>query len=299
MKWLNYHHLYYFYMVAKEGTISRAAEKLRVSQPSISGQIKLLEESLEQQLFVKKGRNLVLSEFGESILPDAEKIFETGNTLIAKAKSDDHDKMSNLSIGVVDSIPKIMIANLVSRFLGDSPRHRAYCREGFIDFLMMALLEGKLDLILTDNLPPTHINVNYHAHVLGHTKLLLYGTSKLKNALKKGKVPLLLPIAQSGIREIVARWVKKKDIDCEIIAEVEDSALLNLLASKGHGLVCETQAVEDDIWKKYHLKRLGVLDEQLTYYAITMDKKIRYDHVSKFVEFIKEVLKLDLLRNSR
>ena len=290
MEWLNYHHLFYFYTVAKEGSVSRAAEKLRVSQPSISAQIKTFEETSGQQLFVKKGRGLIMSDFGKLLFADAEKIFFLGSEVIRKMKEGVAQGGSFLSIGVIDSIPKVLVSNVVSNFLKHSPNNRAYCREGPIEYLLSLLVEGKLDLILADTRSPSYIKIKVHSHLLGKTKLAIYGHSSQAPFQTNKTMPFILPINNSGVRNMFEKWVEEQKIKHTVVAEVEDSALLKLLVSKGHGLMCETAAVEFDLWQRYKIKKFETINKELTYYAITMDRKIRSDYVNIFVDLVKKSL---------
>jgi len=283
MKHLNYHHLYYFYLVAKEGSVSKAGLKLRLSQPTISAQIKLFEETIGYSLFKKSGRGLTLNNIGEKVFLKAEKIFSTGRELLSEVENLTTHPNHRLSLGVPDSMSKLLVANFLSSFLKQSSQNTIYYREGMMDVLLNLLLEGKIDAILTDSLPQNNVKIKIYKHFLGKSEIALYGSISKK--LKSNEpLRIILPVETSGIRDGISKWLDENKQRLFCVAELEEIALAKKLAMMGHGAMFEVTAVSEEMLKYYKLKILEVLDVFQSYYVITLDKKVRNEHLQNFIK---------------
>lgn len=174
MDWLNYHHLYYFWTVAKEGSVTAAAKRLKLSQSTVSGQLKLLEVSLGEKLFRRVGRNLELTEMGKVTLRYADEIFHLGKSLQDVIAGRTDDRVQRLVIGVSDLMPKLILYRLLRPALG-IPGLRVICREDKTDRLLAMLAVHDLDLVLAETPLAGQASVRAFNHPLGESVVTFFG----------------------------------------------------------------------------------------------------------------------------
>lgn len=293
MSKLNYHHLYYFFVVAKEGSVSKAALKLRLAQPTVSSQIKQLEENFKHDLFEKTGRGLMLTQTGKKVFEEAKKIFELGDQLQKDLESNSKPFLTKLSLGVPDTVPKMLVTSLLAKFLRLSNEHSVYCREGTMDVLLSHLLERKIDLIVTDTLPPKNLKIKIHKQLVGRSQVGIYSKFSLEKFNRLKEVPAILPIRNSAMRSLVEDWTEHRGMHLRVIAEVEDSALVKNLASDVQSVVFEIMAIEEEVLKRFNLHKVGETNEYINYYAITLDKKNRAKEIEQFLEIVSQTFLSD------
>lgn len=293
MNKLNYHHLYYFYIVAKEGSVSKAALKLRLAQPTVSAQIKQLEVNLKHELFEKTGRGLLLTQTGRKVFEEAKKIFELGDQLQKDLESNSTHLLTKLSLGVPDTVPKMLVTSLLVKFLKLSTEHSVYCREGTMEVLLSLLLERKIDLIVTDTLPPQNVKIKIFKQLIGRSKVGIFSRFSLDKFKRLKEIPAILPIRNSGMRSLVEEWTEQRRMRLRVIAEVEDSALVKNLASDIQSVVFEIMAIEEEILKRFSLQKVGETDEFISYYAITLDKKNRTKEIEQFLKIVSQTFLSD------
>lgn len=290
MQWLNYHHLYYFWVVNKEGSISSASKLLRIAQPTISAQIKSLENMLAVSLFERKGRKLELTEMGKVVLGYAEEIFSLGKELLEVVEGKSQGKIKALKIGVVDSMPKNIVAKLIAPSLASKEKTNVICYEDHADKLFLELATKELDAVISDFPLPSSVKIKAFNHHLGRSGISFIGSERFtKSKIKFPRIlenePLLLPTIESSVRRELNNWFQKRNITPNIIAEFQDSALMKMLGSKGIGIFPIPSVIEKEIIKDFNLKVIGRISEQLeSFYLITVEKRIKHHSLLTIIE---------------
>lgn len=291
-QWLNYHHLYYFWVVAREGTMTKAAEKLRLSQSTLSEQIKLLEESLGTLLFDRVKRTLVLTEAGRLSFEYCEKIFSTGAELyqLLQQKSAQVDNQL-IRIGSLNSISKNLQIRFLEPFLSNE-KIQFVLVEGSMTYLTDKLRNHQLDIILSNFPARTDVDRDLFNHAIGEmnvvamgTEKFLNGTTDIKEMLKN--CPIFIPTFDSEIRSGLDRWFRQNEVEPNIKGEIEDMALIRLMAMSGKGIVLAPEIVAIDEIRNGTLKVFHRFEEMKEYYyAITPDRKFKnsiVDEMSRIV----------------
>ncbi len=290
MEWLNYHHLYYFWISAREGSIVKSSEKLFVSQPTISAQIKALEDSLGEKLFERVGRRLVLNEAGHIAMKYAEDIFGLGKEMRDTLKGRPSAKLPMLSVGISDAMSKLVAYRLLKPIQQGPEIIRLICREDRTENLIAGLGAQKLDLLLTDAPLPPGSKVKAFNHLLGESGVTFFGTAELTAKFKRGfpgslqGAPLLCPADNTSLRRGLDRWLEAEKIQPQIVGEFEDSALMKVFGQHGSGLFMGPTYVEAEIRAQYKVSVIGrtnAVKEQ--FYAISPERKIKQPAVAKIL----------------
>jgi len=283
MEWINYHHLLYFWTVAKEGSIVKASEKLRLAQPTISGQIKRLEEVLGERLFEKKGRNLVLTEVGQTVFRYAEEIFTLGGELQDVLKGRPTNRPPKIVVGITNSFPRLIAHLLLAPTVEQLSPVNLVCREDKPERLLAELAIHNLDVVLTDAPMNPSIRIKAYNHLLGECGLTIFSTAKLAKSYRHNfpqsldGAPFLLPTDNTIIRQSLDQWFNSRDIRPKIVGEFEDSILLKVFAESGMGLFPAPSVIADELLKRYKIRPVGVLDEvRVQFYAISIEKKLKH-----------------------
>jgi len=280
---LNYKHLHYFWVVAQEGSITRAADRLGVAVQTISGQLSLLERQLGKALFKSQGRGLVLSEAGELALGYADQIFQLGDALSEAVQNSDSGATLRLRTGISDSIPKLLAYRLLSSVTSMPLDVRLICVEGEFETLLADLALHRLDVVLTDRPAPVGGNLKVFSSRLGDFATGLYATPALVEKYVSGfpgnldGAPLLLPTRQNALRARIDRWLENTGIRPKIVGEFEDSALLNTFGQGGLGIFPAPLALADQVNNQLNAIPLGAMEgvsEQI--YAISNERRIRH-----------------------
>lgn len=297
MEWLNYHHLRYFYVVAREGGLKNAASKLRVSQPSISAQIKELEEALGEQLFRRSGRTNVLTDAGQIAYRYAEEIFALGHELINSVKQRPSAQALRLYVGVSDSFPKLVTNQILKPVFGMPQRVYVICREGKIEDLLAQLAAHRLDIVLADEPASSSLNLKTYNHLLGDSAMSFCATPKLAAALKKNfpaslnGAPALLPSENTASRRALERWFQENKIQPKIVAEFEDAALMKVMAVDGKGFIPVATFVSHEAVARYKLQVFGSTEEcREQFYAITAERRITHPAVALITSQAQQLL---------
>ncbi|MBP6785523.1 MAG: LysR family transcriptional regulator, partial [Verrucomicrobiales bacterium] len=240
---LNYHHLRYFWTVAREGSLRRAAETLKVSQPSICSQIQLLEESLGEDLFRPSGRSLMLTEFGQLIFGYAEEIFALGGEILRATKQAPGVRHLRLHVGIIDSFPKLLSHELLRPVLEHQPPVQLTCHEGKLADLVSLLNTHRLDLVLSDEPASPGASGKVFNHPLGTCDVTFCARPELARTLKGrfprnlDAAPALLPTQNCSLRRDLEKWFRSVEVEPRIVAEFEDAALTKIVASDGLGFI--------------------------------------------------------------
>ena len=283
---LNYHHLRYFWVVAREGSVTRAARRLGVAVQTISVQIAQLEQALGKALLAPQGRRLVPTEAGRLALGYADQIFQLGEHMGAALRESDAGNTLRLAVGISDALPKLIAYRLMEAVFHLPQQVRLVCREGEFDTLLAELALHRLDVVLTDRPAPHGGNLKVFSHALGDFEITLFGAPALARRYRKqfphslGVAPMLLPIRGNALRGQIERWLETHDVAPLVIGEFEDSALLTTFGRAGIGLFPAPSVLGADIAAQLGAEPVGVLDEvREQYYAISNERRIRHPAV--------------------
>ena len=286
MEWLNFHHLRYFWAVAGERSVTRAAEKLHISQPTVSAQIRELEEALGEKLFVRSGRKLLLTDAGRLVQRYADEIFGLGRELMDAVRDRPTDRPVRLQVGVVDSLPKLVVFRLLQPALSLAGRVQLVCREANSEPLLAELAIHALDVVLSDAPAGPSLKIRAFNHLLGESTVMVYGVPKLAAAHRPGfpgslnGAPFLLPIEGTPLRRSVDTWFNDNKVRPKVVAEFEDDALIKVFGQAGVGLFLAPTLVDAEITRQLGVRRLGILDDvRERYYAITVERRVSHPAV--------------------
>lgn len=291
MEWLNYHHLHYFWVVAREGSILRACEKLLVSQPTVSTQIRKLEKSLGEKLFARVGRNLVLNDAGRTVYRYADEIFSLGQEIpdAIRGKSSLHEL--KLVVGVADVLSKLIAYRLLEPALRLSDPVYFTCRDGKAEELLADLAVHRLDLVLSDTPVTPTIRVRAFNHLLGECGISIFGTAALARRYRRNfpqslnGAPMLLPTENTSLRQVMDQWFQSQGIRPAAAAEFEDSALLKVFGEAGLGLFPAPTVIEREVQQQYRVRTAGRIESAKThFYAISTERKLRHPAVKAISE---------------
>jgi LysR family transcriptional activator of nhaA len=285
----SYRHLYYFWAVAKEGGLTRAAEKLGLSVQTVSTQVRELEQALGAALLKPSGRSLVLTEAGMAALEQAEQIFQIGETLPERVRDAATAPAMRLAVGISDGLPKLVAQRLLSPVL-DTPQLRLLCHEDEFDDLLGDLALHRLDVVLADRPAPANPNLRVYSHSLGSSPVAWYAHEKWAAAARRdfpaslADVPVLLPTSHAALRARLDHWLADQGLRPRVAGEFEDSALLATFGSEGLGVFPAATAVDDALTGRYGLVNVG-LAEGVTeqFFAVGTDKKISHPLVRRLL----------------
>ncbi len=288
---LNYHHLLYFWVAAREGGIGKACEKLDLAQPTISAQINKLEKDLGQKLFQRAGRGIALTEAGEVVFGYADAIFRTGQDLLNALAGRAGARPSRVVVGIADVLPKLVVHRLLEPLARHPDPVHIVCREGKTDRLLGDLAVHELDVVLSDTLPGPFLKVKSYVHSLGESGLTFFAAPKLMRRLKgpfpkslRG-APLLLPLEGSPMRMALEQWLRANKVVPVIQAEIEDSALIKAFGQAGDGVFAMPGVIEAEICARYGVRVMGRADGPRTrFHAITAERVVRHPAVVTLME---------------
>lgn len=291
MDWINYHHLYYFWLTVKMGTVSAAAESLHLARPTVAAQIKDLEKAIGQKLFEKQGRGLVLTEFGTQIHKYAHEIFSIGHELREFIKTGHGGNRKRFVVGLPDVVPKLIAFELLKPALHMEDRPRTVCYEGKLDQLLTDLALHKIDLVISDAPAPPTMDFKVYNHKLGECGLSMLATPEIAKEYRQDfpssltDAPCLLPTDHTAVRRAMDIWMDDNDIFPEIVAEFEDSALLKVFGQAGEGIFPVPSAIEERVITQYGVELVGRIDEvRDKFYAISAEKRVQHAATSLVVK---------------
>lgn len=300
MEWLNYHHLLYFWTVAREGSVTAAAASLKLTQPTVSAQVKQLEEALGDSLFARRGRTLELTELGKVAFRYADEIFTLGRELQSVFSGRGHHRPERLVIGVSDVVPKLMVHQLLAPALAMETPPRIICREDKAERLLGQLAVHELDLVIAETPIGRGSPVRAFNHRLGKSAITFFGTddhvrdfaADFPRSLEGA--PLLLPTANTPLRKSLERFFADQDITPTIIAEFEDSAIMKAFGAEGVGLFPGPSVIADAIETTYGVRPVGETDQASErFYVVTVERRIEHPAVQRVCELAKKRLVRD------
>lgn len=294
MEWLNYHHLLYFWAVAKEGGIAPAAELLGLAQPTISGQVRSLEESLDLKLLERVGRKLQLTDDGHIVFGYAEEIFSMGQDLMDTVKGRPRlGRPLKLRVGISDALPKLVSHRLLAPALRLDHQVQITCYGDKTERLLAELAIKRLDLVLADAPVGGSVKVRAFNHLLGECGMTFFASPKLATSardfpLSLDNAPILLPTEAGPMRRSLERWFDSLGIRPRVVAEFDDSGLMKSFGQEGEGIFAAPSVVENEVKSQYGVKILGRTTQVMErFYAITVERRIKNSAVSAITEAAK------------
>lgn len=297
VEWLNYHHLLYFWTVAREGSIARACAKLRLAQPTISGQLRLLEDTLGEKLFTRVGRGLVMTEVGQVVYRYAEEIFGLGRELQDVLKGRAGGRPLRLMAGVSDLVPKLIAYRILQPALSMPEPVRLVCHEDTPARLLAELAEHRLDVVLSDAPLTSMIRVKAFNHLLGSCGVTLFCAPSMAASYRRNfpacldGAPFLLPGEGASLRYSLDQWFDSQKIRPKVVGEFKDSALLKTFGQAGAGIFPAPSAIEKEVREHYKAAVVGRPEGVVErFYAISVERRLKHPAVLTISEAARDQL---------
>ena len=297
MAWLNYHHLLYFWTVATEGSIVRASEVLRLAPSTISVQIKELEDQLDEQLFERQGRQLVLTEAGHVAQAYAEEIFALGREMVDTIQTGMAQRPTRVVVGISDVLPKLIVYRILEPIFEMTDAISLTCIEGEVEHLFSKLSIHEVDVVLTDAPLAPNVPIQAFNHPLGQSGVSIFGSKDL--AARWGTnfpdslagAPFILPGTKTSIRRALGGWLERSNLRVQTVAEVEDRALMQVFGERGRGFFAAPTVLSDEVYTRRGLVNIGDLDGvKERFYAVTLDRRIRHPVVDLITKHARQEL---------
>ncbi|MCH2189897.1 MAG: transcriptional activator NhaR [Gammaproteobacteria bacterium] len=298
MRQVNFNHLHYFYAVAKEGSVTRAAETLNVTPQTVSGQLATFEEYIGSPLFTRVGKRLEPNSLGQVALKYAEDIFNLGSELSRTLSSHDPSSMTSFNVGIVDVVPKVLVFEMLNDCFDLEDRFVLECHEGHLPDLLADLSVNKLDLVISDQPMPIGVSIKATSHLLGQSHMSFFAHRDSEYDYRSNfpqslhQAPFLMPGRNSAMHQNLSAWFTEQNIIPQIVAEFEDSALVKFFGQKGRGLFCAPTAVEQDILNQFQVEAIGrtaAISER--YFGISPERKLKHPALETVINTAKRLLK--------
>ncbi len=290
---LNYRHLYFFWVVAKEGSITQAAERLGLAIQTISTQLGLLEQAIGKALFAPQGRRLVLTEAGRIALRYADQIFLLGEQMQDALADTDIGRTMRLTVGLSDSLPKLIATRVLQAALQFQDKIKLVCYEDRFETLLGDLSVHKLDVVLADRPVQSGTTLRVFSHLLGESDTMLFGVPALADKFRPdfpaslNGAPLLLPTRNNAMRGRIDHWFETHNLRPDIVGEFDDNALLNTFGRNGMGLFPAPSALAADVEAQFGALPVGELQNvHEQFYAISNERKIKHPAVDAILSAI-------------
>jgi LysR family transcriptional activator of nhaA len=297
MQRINYQHLFYFWHVVTEGSITAACEKLHLAQPTISGQLTVFEQAIGGKLFYKQGRKLQLTDTGRIVFHYAEEIFALGRELGNTLKGLPTGRALRLSIGIADALPKLVVYRLMQPVFQLPEPVQIYCYEDKFERLLNDITLQSIDLVLSDTPLTSSNNVNIFNHLLGESAVTVFASADLAAIYRPNfprslsGAPFLLPTNNTALRRSLDHWFDNENIRPNIQAEIEDSALIKTFGKGGMGLFVAPTIVESEIKRQYMVETVGSIESvKERFYAITVRRKLKHPAVTAILDNARDNL---------
>lgn len=293
---MNFKHLHYFWTVARTGSVARASERLHLTPQTVSAQIKLLEQSLDIELFRAAGRGLELTEAGRLALGYADEIFSLADELKAALISHRGAPALPFRVGITDVVPKALAYRLLAPVRQLPEPVRLICREGKLDRLLAELALHKLDMVLSDRPVPLDLNFRGYSHKLGESALAFFGAPTLVAATAEfprclDHAPMFMPGDDASVRGRIERWLEEMRIAPVVLGEFDDGALLKAFGQEGGGYFPSSAVLTDEIESQYGVKLVGVVPEvREEFYAVTRDQTTINPAIQLIIETANQAL---------
>lgn len=284
--WLNYHHLLYFWTVVREGGVSKAAGKLRLSQPTISAQVKLLEDTLGERLFQRQGRTLALTDSGRVVFRHADEIFGIGRELIETLRGRPSGRPQQLAVGVANAVPKLVVCRLLRPTTRLGVPVHLVCREDSAEQLVAQLALHELDVVIADTPAPPHVRVKVFNHLLGESDTAFFAPPVMAARLRRQfprsleSAPMVLPSLDTALRRDLDAWFDTIGVRPRVLAEFEDTALMKAFAHDAGAVFPAPVVIQKDIVRVYGVRLVGqTAAVRERYYAISAERRVKHPGV--------------------
>lgn len=279
---LNYHHLFLFWTVAREGSVIQASRTLGLSQPTLSAQLRSLETAIGKPLFARKGKHQTLTETGNIVFEYATEIFALGKNLTDTLQGMPEKLTSTIRLGISEGVPKLLCCKLLNSVRHQIADLKLSCTTLHEKELQTQLEENELDVVLSD-IPLTLKNVRPQNHLLLESDLMLFGTpdliSQWNSTLPESltQAPFVMPGPQIQIRHALEAWLTTHRVTPLVVGEYTDSALIKLLGSTGSGFFVSPALIADDLRSMYHVSEFQKLEGYVSQvFAVTVENRPRY-----------------------
>ncbi|BDU78381.1 transcriptional activator NhaR [Mesoterricola sediminis] len=286
MEWLNYHHLFYFWTVAREGSVTRAAAALHLAQPTLTAQIRTLEGSLGGPLFTRVGRGLAMTDLGRVAYGYAEQIFGLGRELLDASRGRTGAGPIRFAVGISDALSKLTVFRLLRPALELEQPVRLSCIEEGNEVHFAMLLRHELDLVLSDVPFTPRSGPRAYNHLLGEAPVKLYGTKALLRRHPgsfPGRLrgaPFLLPPRDTALRRALDHWLDRERLEPAIVAEISDGALLKTFGGEGRGFLPAPAVLEEAMARQHGLHPAGeVPGIRERIYAVSAERRLQHPAV--------------------
>src|SRR5262245_15462154 len=280
MEWLNYHHLLYYWMVVRTGSVAAASAELKLASPTISVQIRRLEERLGEKLLRRSGRHVVPTEMGQGVYRYADEIFALGREMVDTVRGRPTGRPMHVVIGVHDVVPKSIARWLIEPALKLPDPVRITCREGSSEQLLADLSVQRVDVVLADAPIGPTVKVRAYNHLLGETGLSFLGVPKLARQYRPGfpkslnDAPMLMPTPGTAVRRSLDQWFESLDIRPRVVGEFDDSELRWEFGASGIAVFSAPLVLETHLGRLYNVQRIGLTTARSTFYAISVERKL-------------------------
>ncbi len=287
MRQLNYHHLLYFWVTARAGSLAKASAELGLAQPTIGAQIRQLESVFDVALFERRGKRLVLTETGQLALSYADEIFALGRELTSVLAGHAPARPLHVRVGVADVVPKLVAHRLLAPALAAGEGVRLQVREDESARLCALLATHELDVVISDApLPPT-VGVKAFHHLLLECGVSFFAAPRLARALRRGfpaslaRAPFLVPTPATALRRSLDQWTRQHDVALEVVGEFDDSALVKVFGQHGAGAFAAPTAIEAEVKQQHGVQVIGRTEEvRERYYAISLERRVTHPAVA-------------------
>jgi LysR family transcriptional activator of nhaA len=291
MDWLNYHHLFYFWTVVRHNSVTKASQALHLSQPTVSAQVRQLEDSLGAKLLVRQRRGMVLTDVGRTVYRYADEIFALGRGLQDAVAGHQEQRPLRIAIGIADVVPKLVAQKLLIPLLSQADPVQIVCREDRPERLLTELCLQELDLVLSDS-PATPAEQGRIAiRALDECSVSVYGTRSLRRAYSRKfprslhGAPMLLPTPGTMLRRAMDQWFFSIKVQPRIVGEFDDSALLKAFGQAGVGLFVAPSGVEEEICSQFSVGVVGRVESiRERFYIMALESRIHQPAITAVLE---------------
>lgn len=286
MDWLNYHHLFYFWTVVREGSVSHAAEHLRLAQPTVSAQIKQLERSLGQTLLERQGRRVAPTEIGRLVHRYADEIFHIGRELQETLKGQPTGRAVRLRVGVANAVPKLIVFRMLRPVMEHNRAILLSCHEGQPEQLLTQLATHAIDVVISDEPAAPHPGLKVFSHLLGESTITFFAAPTLARRLRRNfpnslhDIAMLLPTPLTALRRSLDQWFDHLQLRPRIGGEFDDSALMKAFGQAGTAVFPAPSAIAAEVCRHYGVAIVGTTEAvRERYHAISVERRVTHPGV--------------------
>lgn len=283
---LNFRHLYYFWIIAREGSLARASDRLDLAPQTLSGQLASLEDAVGGLLFRREHRRLVMTDLGQTVFGYADDMFAIADELCQVVRSAPADRPLRLTVGVSASIHKLIAFHLMEPALTLHREVQLTCRTGRVEDLLRELNRQDLDVVLTDRVPTSDTESRWHLHELGESSISLFAAPDLANQLiadfpaSLNEQPFLTSALDAPYLHQLTRWFSEQGVRVRLKAEIDDSALIKVFGRQGLGVFAAPTVVAEEVCGQYDVICIGAVNEVSDrFFAMTRSRRTTHPAV--------------------